>query len=159
MILITGATGNIGTELVKRLVNRRIPIRVITRDEKKIVHLGPEVERVIGDRHEPSVVQRALQGVEKVFVLSGPFDIDHEADRLLMNKAKNACVRQIVLISSSTVHVAEKNSIGVFHREKEIARGKVRRPMDFFATRRVHVEWFAMGHQYPRSISKDHNLG
>jgi len=57
MILITGATGNIGTELVKRLVSKRTPIRVITWDEKKIVHLGPEVERVIGDRHEPSVVQ------------------------------------------------------------------------------------------------------
>ena len=120
MILITGATGNIGTELVRRLVSKRTPIRIITRDQKKIAHLGPEVGRVIGDRHEPSVVQRALQEVEKVFVLSGPFDIDHEADRLLMNKAKNASVRQIVLISSSTVHLAEKNSIGVFHREKEM---------------------------------------
>ena len=103
MILITGATGNIGTELVKRLVSKRTPIRIITRDEKKIAHLGPEVGRVIGDRHEPSVVQRALQEVEKVFVLSGPFDLGHEADRLLMNKAKNACVRQIVLISSSNI--------------------------------------------------------
>ena len=35
MILITGATGNIGTELVKRLVSKRTPIRIITRDEKK----------------------------------------------------------------------------------------------------------------------------
>jgi uncharacterized protein YbjT (DUF2867 family) len=42
MILVTGATGNIGTELVKRLVNKRTPIRVITRDEKKIAHLGPK---------------------------------------------------------------------------------------------------------------------
>ena len=120
MILITGATGNIGTELVKRLVSKRTPIRINTRDEKKIAHLGPEVGRVIGNRHEPSVVQQGLQDVEKVFVLSGPFDIDHEGDRLLMNKAKNACVRQIVLISSSTVHLAEKNSIGLFHREKEM---------------------------------------
>ncbi|MBV8225404.1 MAG: polysaccharide biosynthesis protein [Verrucomicrobia bacterium] len=57
MILITGATGNIGTELVTRLVSKRTPIRIITRDEKKIAHLGAEVGRVIGDRHEPSVVQ------------------------------------------------------------------------------------------------------
>ena len=66
MILITGATGNIGTELLKRPVTKRTPIRVITRDEKKIAHLGPEVGGVIGDRHEPSVVQRAVQDVEKV---------------------------------------------------------------------------------------------
>jgi uncharacterized protein YbjT (DUF2867 family) len=58
------------------------------RDERKIAHLGPEVRRVIGDRHEPAVVQRALQDVEKVFLLSGPFDIDHEADRLLTIKTQ-----------------------------------------------------------------------
>jgi (4-alkanoyl-5-oxo-2,5-dihydrofuran-3-yl)methyl phosphate reductase len=84
---------------------------------------------VIGDRHEPSVVQRAVQDVEKVFVLSGPFDIDHEADRL--NKAKNAGVRQIVLISSSNVHLAEKNSIGVFHRGKEMLVEKSGIPWTF----------------------------
>jgi uncharacterized protein YbjT (DUF2867 family) len=131
MILITGATGNIGAELVKRLVSKRTAIRLITRDEKKIAHLGPEVGRVVGDRHEPSIVQRALQDVEKVFVLSGPFDIDHEADRLLINEAKNAGVRQIVLISSSTVHLAGKNSVGVFHREKEMLVEKSGIPWTF----------------------------
>src|SRR5215831_11814678 len=119
MILITGATGNIGTELVKRLVSKRTPIRIITRDEKKVSHLGPEVGRVIGDRHEPSVVQRALQDVEKVFVLPALFDNDHEADRLLINEAKNAGIRQMVLISSGAVHLGEKNGIGVIHRQKE----------------------------------------
>ena len=35
MILVTGATGNIGTELVKQLLAKKCPVRVITRDEKK----------------------------------------------------------------------------------------------------------------------------
>ena len=34
MILITGAPGHIGAELVKRLVSKRTPIRIITRDEQ-----------------------------------------------------------------------------------------------------------------------------
>jgi (4-alkanoyl-5-oxo-2,5-dihydrofuran-3-yl)methyl phosphate reductase len=118
MILITGATGNIGTELVKNLVSKRTPIRVISRDQKKVTHLGPEVERVIGDRHDPSVVQSATQNVEKVFVIAALFDEDHEADRLLIKKALDAGVRQIVLISSSTIHL-EKNNIGALHRQKE----------------------------------------
>jgi (4-alkanoyl-5-oxo-2,5-dihydrofuran-3-yl)methyl phosphate reductase len=130
MILITGATGNIGTELVKNLVSKRIPIRVITRDEKKIAHLGPEVERVIGDRHDPSVVQRAIQNVEKVFVIAALFDDDHEADRLLIKKAQDAGVRQIVLISSSTVHL-EKNNIGALHRQKELLVEKSGIPWTF----------------------------
>ncbi|MBV8968363.1 MAG: NAD(P)H-binding protein [Verrucomicrobia bacterium] len=131
MILITGATGNIGTELVKNLVSKRVPIRVISRDEKKIAHLGPEVERVIGDRHELSVVQRALQGTDKVFVIAALFDKDHEADRLLVNEAQNAGVRQIVLISSGTVYLGEKNGIGVLHREKELLIEKSGIPWTF----------------------------
>jgi (4-alkanoyl-5-oxo-2,5-dihydrofuran-3-yl)methyl phosphate reductase len=131
MILITGATGNIGTELVTNLVSKQTPIRVITRDEKKVAHLGPEVERVIGDRHELSVVQRALQGTDNVFVIAALFDKDHEADRLLINEAQDAGVRQIVLISSGTVHLGEKNSIGVLHREKELLVEKSGIPWTF----------------------------
>jgi len=119
MILITGATGNIGTGLVKQLLAKGAPLRVISRDQKKVSHLWPDIGRVIGDRHEPSVVQRALQDVEKVFVLPALFDNDHEADRLLINEAKNAGIRQIVLISSGAVHLGEKNVIGVIHRKKE----------------------------------------
>jgi uncharacterized protein YbjT (DUF2867 family) len=119
MILITGATGNIGTELVKHLVAQGAPLRVISRDQKKVSHLGSEVERVIGDRHEPSVVQRALQHIGKVFLLPALFDNDHEADRLLINEAKNAGIRHVVQISSGTVHLGEKNGIGMIHREKE----------------------------------------
>ncbi|MFY9983654.1 MAG: NAD(P)H-binding protein, partial [Chthoniobacterales bacterium] len=60
MILVTGATGNIGSELVKLLLMKKIPVRVITRDEKRVSHLDPGVERVIGDRQDPAVVSKAL---------------------------------------------------------------------------------------------------
>ena len=69
MILVTGATGNIGTELVKHLRTDGVRMRVITRDEKKVSHLDASVERVIGDRHDPSIIRQALQGVDKVFLL------------------------------------------------------------------------------------------
>ena len=81
MILITGATGNIGTELVKLLVSRGSSLRVVSRDEKKVAHLDPRIERIIGDLHEPSVVQRALQGIDKLFMIPVLLDPDHESDR------------------------------------------------------------------------------
>jgi uncharacterized protein YbjT (DUF2867 family) len=118
MILVTGATGNIGTELVKQLVAKKIPVRVITRDEKKVAHLGPAVERVIGDRHDPSVIRQAVPDADQVFMLPVLFDKHHEADRLLIEEAKAAGVRQIVLISSGAVRM-EGNAIGRLHREKE----------------------------------------
>jgi len=118
MILVTGATGNIGSELVKQLVAKGAPVRVITRDEKNVSHLDPAVERVIGDRHDPAVVRQAAQGADKVFMLAILFDKNHEADRLLIEEAKQAGAGQMVMISSGTVRI-ETNAIGRLHREKE----------------------------------------
>jgi uncharacterized protein YbjT (DUF2867 family) len=118
MILVTGATGNIGTELVKQLLAKKCPVRVITRDEKKVSHLDPAVELVIGDRHDQSVISQALQGADKLFLLPVLFDKSHEADRLLIEQAKQAGVSQIVKISSGAVRI-ETNAIGRVHREKE----------------------------------------
>jgi len=118
MILVTGATGNIGSQLVNLLVTKGAPVRVISRDEKKVSHLDPAVQRVIGDRHDPSVVRKAVQGADKVFMLAILFDKNHEADRLLIEEAKQAGAKQIVMISSATVRL-EDNFIGRLHREKE----------------------------------------
>jgi len=118
MILVTGATGNIGSELVKQLVAKGLPVRVSCRDEKKVSHLGSAVQRVIGDRHDPSVVRKAAQGADKVFMLAVLFDKNHEADRLLVEEAKQAGAGQIVMISSGSVRI-EGNAIGRLHREKE----------------------------------------
>jgi (4-alkanoyl-5-oxo-2,5-dihydrofuran-3-yl)methyl phosphate reductase len=118
MILVTGATGNIGSQLVKLLVAKGVPVRVISRDEKKVSHLDPSVQRVIGDRHDPSVVRKAAQGADKVLMLAILFDKNHEADRLLIEESKQAGAGQIVMISSRTVRI-ESNLIGRLHREKE----------------------------------------
>jgi (4-alkanoyl-5-oxo-2,5-dihydrofuran-3-yl)methyl phosphate reductase len=118
MILVTGATGNIGSELVKLLVAKGEAVRVISRDEKKVSHLEPAVQRVIGDRHDPSIVHKAAQGADKVFMLAVLFDKNHEADRLLIEEAKRAGAGQIVMISSNAVQI-EGNLIGRLHREKE----------------------------------------
>lgn len=117
MILITGATGNIGSELVTQLVAERFPLRIVTRNEQKLSHLDWRVERVIGDLHERSIIKRALQGVERLFMISILFDNNHEADRLLIDEAKRAGVRHLVKISSSLVRLAGKGGIGGLHRE------------------------------------------
>jgi len=120
MILITGATGNIGTELVKLLASKGFSLRVVSRDEKKLAHLDPQIQRIIGDLHEPSVVQRALQGIDKLFMIPVLLDPDHESDRLLIDEAKRAGVGHIVMVSSGVVRLGDKNPIGILHRQKEV---------------------------------------
>jgi (4-alkanoyl-5-oxo-2,5-dihydrofuran-3-yl)methyl phosphate reductase len=77
MILITGATGNIGTELVELLAANGPSLRVVSRNEKKVAHLDPHIERVIGDLREPAVVQRALQKVHQLFIIPVLLDTNH----------------------------------------------------------------------------------
>ena len=118
MILVTGATGNIGSELVKHLAATGKPLRVVTRSEAKVSHLDPRIERVIGDLHDVSVVRKALQGVERLFMLPVLFDNNHTADRLLLEEAKRAGLKHVVMISSNTVRLDIKG-IASLHRDKE----------------------------------------
>ena len=120
MILVTGATGNIGSELVKQLIATSADVRVVTRDEKKVSHLNPAIEAVIGDRQDPTVIKKALEGTDKVFLLPVLLDEKHEADRLLIDEAKRANVDRIVMISSGVIRSNPKNPIGVLHREVEL---------------------------------------
>ena len=120
MILVTGATGNIGSELVKQLIAKSADVRVVTRDKNKVSHLNPAIEAVIGDRQDPTVIKKALQSADKVFLLPVLLDEKHEADRLLIDEAKRANVDRIVMISSGVIRSNPKNPIGVLHREVEL---------------------------------------
>lgn len=71
MILITGATGFLGTELIKHLDTSNV--RVLSRNEGTLVSLKqqyPDIEIMTGDVADEFMCQRALQGVEKVYHLA-----------------------------------------------------------------------------------------
>jgi uncharacterized protein YbjT (DUF2867 family) len=71
MILITGATGTVGSEIVKRLSAQGQPVRAVTRDLRKVnLNRLPHVEFVKGDFNDPDSMQRACLGVERAFLLS-----------------------------------------------------------------------------------------
>ncbi|UTI64434.1 NAD(P)H-binding protein [Paraconexibacter antarcticus] len=71
MLLLTGATGLVGTPLLRRLVAARVPVRCLVRDPKR---LGPERVRVqiaLGDLTDPPSFRNALRGVKTVVHLAG----------------------------------------------------------------------------------------
>ncbi|WP_328946734.1 NAD(P)H-binding protein [Streptomyces sp. NBC_00250] len=98
MILVTGATGNIGSALLKELHARGVgSLRGLTRDAARAV-LPDGVEAVEGDFMEPASLKPALQGVRSLFLVSrlGP-----DAD--VLEAARQAGVEHVVLVSSITV--------------------------------------------------------
>ena len=71
MLLLTGATGLIGSSLLRRLTARGEPVRCLVRDPRR---LGPERVRVqitIGDLTDPRALRQAMRGVRTVVHLAG----------------------------------------------------------------------------------------
>ncbi|HEX8742833.1 MAG TPA: SDR family NAD(P)-dependent oxidoreductase [Thermoleophilaceae bacterium] len=74
MILVTGATGCIGSNLTRELVHRGEDVAILERpgdDVAAIADLTGEVRRRVGDVRDAEAVDRAMQGVERVYHLAG----------------------------------------------------------------------------------------
>jgi uncharacterized protein YbjT (DUF2867 family) len=67
-ILVIGGTGHVGSEVVKELKKRDADVRVLVR--KPGVKSLPGVEVVVGDLLDPVSIEKALQGVEKLYLLN-----------------------------------------------------------------------------------------
>lgn len=114
MILITGATGNIGRELIPLLLETGQPIRVFVRDERKVAYVDERVERVVGDLDKAETFVPAVKGVERIFLVT----YETQQDINVIEAAKRAGVRHIVKLSTleATDH---KIQVGKWHYERE----------------------------------------
>lgn len=95
MILITGATGNIGTELAKQLAAQGISFRALVRSSKTI----EGAETVIGDMSDKNSLAKALQGVEKAFLLTNSSEEAEQLQSNFVEAAIEAGVQHIVKLS------------------------------------------------------------
>ena len=102
-ILLTGATGNIGTELTKILAARGVPFRALVRSLKgeaaQTIGALPGAELVIGDLNAPQTVASALAGIERVFLLTNSSEQAEEQQLAFVKLAQQAGVRHIVKLS------------------------------------------------------------
>ncbi|MGW0840196.1 NAD(P)H-binding protein [Streptomyces sp. NPDC002787] len=98
MILVTGATGNIGSALLAQLrMSGVTAVRALSRDPVRASF--PEgTDAVEGDLTRPVSLKAALEGVRALFLLSG---MGAEAE--VLAAARQAGVEHVVLVSSITV--------------------------------------------------------
>lgn len=122
MILVTGATGYIGNELVKQLKTAGLKVRVLVRNRLKAAALeGPGVELVEGDFDKPETLDTALEGVEKAFLLSSASPEMVKLQGNFIEAAQRAGTRHVVKVSSGGI-TADGNSPvedGQWHRQVE----------------------------------------
>lgn len=100
-VLVTGATGSVGSSLVPELSTRGVPVRVFTRDRDAAVSLfGSEVDYAVGDFDDLSSVERAVEGVDQVFLASPNHPRQDAWERSFIDAAVGAGVRRIVKLSA-----------------------------------------------------------
>ncbi|WP_207513943.1 SDR family oxidoreductase [Longitalea luteola] len=100
-ILLTGATGSVGSQLVKRLAALHVPFKALVRPGNKSDFLKsiPQATIITGDLADPSGLDQALQGIEKVFLLTDSSAQAEELQLNLVNAAHRAGVLHIVKLS------------------------------------------------------------
>ena len=117
MILVTGATGRIGRELVRELAAAEAGFRILVRDPARAAGLPSSAERVVGDLDDPPTLTRALYGVDRLFLLTPGIGVDQAAVTVAAARAAN--VRHIVLLSSIWAGGDPVPAMGRWHHERE----------------------------------------
>jgi len=119
MILVTGATGNVGSAVLAQLVQEGQQVRVLARNPAKLGEIASKVEVVQGDLTKPETLDPAFAGAEKVFLLCNAGESMPEVIGGAVDAAKRAGVKHIVFLSSSSVAGDYAPSIGRWHTEAE----------------------------------------
>ncbi|MCE7059499.1 SDR family oxidoreductase [Dyadobacter sp. CY343] len=103
-ILITGATGNVGSEVVKYLSGKGIPFRAMVRSLDKAAKL-PGAEYVTGDFNDPNSLEKALTGIDKAFLLTNSSELAEEQQLRFVDAAVESGVKHIVKLSQWAANV------------------------------------------------------
>lgn len=121
-ILVTGATGRLGQLLTRRLLDSADRVRVLTRRPDEAHRLfGDQVEVAVGDFGDRESLSKALQDIERLFLLSPISENLARHQAALIDAAADAKVRRIVKISGSdwTIAHAARSIAGSQHRQVE----------------------------------------
>jgi uncharacterized protein YbjT (DUF2867 family) len=149
VILVAGATGNLGHRLVPLLTDNGHRLRLLVRDPGRTADLeGELVEAVAGDVRDPAAVARATEGVSAVIAAMTAFGrgagnaetVDWQGNVNLIRAAEAAGVEQFILFS---IHGASpRHPIELFRMkyraEQELLSSRVAwtiiRPTAYFET-------------------------
>lgn len=146
MVIVTGAAGRTGGEVVRLLSARGIRVRALVRDPARVKGLnGPGVEVVVGDLTRPATLDPAFRGTNKLFLVSSP---DPDVETLHGNAieaAKRAGIRHVVRLSA---HSANQSSTPLLLRvhgevDERLSRSglsfTILRPHSFFQNTLFHA--------------------
>ncbi|MHB8874722.1 MAG: SDR family oxidoreductase [Myxococcaceae bacterium] len=118
MILVTGGTGTVGSEVVKQLASAGIRFRLLARNPDKAIR-SPGIEVVKGDLSDAAALASALAGVDKLFLLSSSMPGSVELVKGVIDAAKKAGVKHVVRLSAAGADAASPIQLARWHAQTE----------------------------------------
>lgn len=97
-ILVTGATGRVGRQVVEQLLQRDADVRVLVRDPSK-AQFPAQVDVVQGDMLDIDSLRQAFTGVSTFFLLNAVASDEFTQALLVLNIAREAGVERVVYLS------------------------------------------------------------
>ncbi len=131
MILLTGATGTVGSALLRRLTANGRPVRALVRDGQGLGDQRVRVQIALGDLADPPSFRNALRGVDTVVHLAASIrdqptasieELNAVATLRLVRAAERAGVQRFVFFSALNAHHYSRTR---FFRAKALAEEAV----------------------------------
>src|SRR5262245_14827155 len=114
MILVTGSTGLIGSEVVRLLSRANAPARALVRNTSRAQKL-PGITLVSGDLSKPETLRAAFAGCAKLFLLTGNVEDVAGLQRNAIAAARQVGVDHVVKLSAFGASPRSNSLIGRFH--------------------------------------------
>ena len=97
--LVLGATGTVGSQVVRELLARGHQVRVLTRNPEKATALGAGVEAMKGDLLDPKTLATLYTGVDGAFLLNGVGVSESQEGLMAVTAAREARLKRLVYMS------------------------------------------------------------
>ncbi|WP_152048626.1 SDR family oxidoreductase [Aureimonas psammosilenae] len=120
-ILVTGATGTVGRNVVEQLASRGADVRALVRDPSN-ANLPSGVVAMQGDLLDVDALRNALSGVSTLFLLNAVVPDEFTQALITLNLAREAGIERLVYLSviHSDVYVNVPHFAGKFGVERMI---------------------------------------
>lgn len=112
-VFVAGATGKTGRHIVRQLIDNDVPVKALVRDRDRAQSILPAAaEMIVGDVLKPATFQSALAdcnvlicatGASPSLDPTGPYQVDYQGTKNLVDAAKAQGVEHFILVSSLCV--------------------------------------------------------